>query len=162
MRMTIAGEDVIRIDEDNLDYYKKDVKNKGKKFHLIKMDFQEPTSDKVADVVDSFNNTNRFIISNHIKIYNGYLKNVGKKYYVQNTSGDNFISFVRKNNKILVDLTCMTQACKVFLMENYFEDILRNTEIIMVDENDLINSDYADLLKQWQGNVIVRSVDYPI
>lgn len=165
MRITVPGRDVIRIDEKNLESYKKEVKNNNKKFHVIKLDFKEPTTDKIEDVIDSFPNTNRFVISGNIKFYNGVLKNIGKKYYIQNTStissnGD-FISFVRKNNKIMVDFTCMPQAEKVFLMERYFEDLLRNTEIIVLDENDL-NGDYSDILKSWQGNTIIRDPNYPI
>jgi hypothetical protein len=162
MRMTVPGKDVIRIDEKNLDMYKKEVKSNSKKFHVIKLDFKEPTEEKVDEVVDNFANTNRFVISNNIKFYNGLLKNVGKKYYIQNTSGENFVSFVRKNNKIMVDFTRMTQAEKTFLMENYFEDILRNTEIIIIDECDLSTGNYADILKSWQGNVIVRDAAYSI
>jgi hypothetical protein len=161
MKLTIPGKDLIRIDEDSIDNYKKDVKN-GKKFHIIKFDFKDPTSDKIDDVIKSFNNTNRFIIYNNIRLYNGHLKNVGKKYYIQNTSGDNFVSFVRKNNKILVDFTRMTQSTKTFLMENYFEDILYNTEIIVIDENDLENDEYSSLLKNWQGNVVIKDATYII
>jgi hypothetical protein len=160
MRLTIAGKDVIRIDESNLESYKKEVRNNSKKFHVIKLDFEDPTADKIEDVVNSFVNTNRFVIANNIKFYNGELKNVGKKYYIQNSSGENFISFVRKNNKILVDLTRMTQAEKTFFIENYFEDILRNTEIICIDDNDL--GTVSDALKSWQGNVIIRDPNYEI
>ncbi len=161
MRLTQPGRDVIRVDEDNIDKYKKELKN-GKKFHVIKLDFSDPTRDKVNDVVQNFNNTNRFIISDNIKFYNGFLKTVGKKYYVQNITGENFISFVRKNNKILVDFTRMSQPEKTFLMDNYLEDILRNTEIIIIDENDMNVEEYTDVLKGWQGNVIVRDAVYPI
>ena len=160
--MTVPGKDVIRIDEKNLDMYKKEVNSNSKKFHVIKLDFKEPTAEKIDDVVDTFNNTNRFVISNNIKFYNGLLKNVGKKYYIQNTSGENFISFVRKNNKIMVDFTRMTQAEKTFLLERHLEDILRNTEIIIIDENDLSTGNYADILKNWQGNVIIRDPNYEI
>jgi len=160
--MTVPGKDVIRIDEKNLDMYKKEVNSNSKKFHVIKLDFKEPTAEKIDDIVDTFNNTNRFVISNNIKFYNGLLKNVGKKYYIQNTSGENFISFVRKNNKIMVDFTRMTQAEKTFLLERHLEDILRNTEIIIIDENDLSTGNYADILKNWQGNVIIRDPNYEI
>lgn len=159
MKLTVAGKDVISIDESNIEQYKTEAA-KGTKFHVIKFNFTEPTKEKVEDVLAHFDNTNRFIISDNIKFYNGHLKYVGKKYYVQNTSGSNFISFVRKNNKILCDFTRMTQAEAAFLLENYLEDILRNTEIIIIDENDM--SMYAGLLKAWPGNVIIRDVAYAI
>ena len=159
MKLTIAGKDVISIDESNIDRYKLEA-SKGIKFHVIKLNFDDPTKEKVDDVLRSFDNTNRFIISDNVKFYNGHLKYVGKKYYVQNTSGQNFISFVRKNNKILVDLTCMTSAESRFVLDNYLEDLLRNTEIILIDESDL--SAFSSILKGWPGNLIIRDPDYKI
>ena len=159
MKLTVPGKDVICIDESNIERYKQEASG-GIKFHVIKFGFVEPTKEKIDDVIKYFPNTNRFIIADNIRFYNGYLKHVGKKYYVQNYSGDNFISFVRKNNKILCDFTRMTQAESTFLMENYLEDILANTEIIIIDENDMAT--YASLLKNWSGNVIIRDVDYII
>jgi hypothetical protein len=159
MKLTVAGKDVISINEDNVEGYKQEAA-KGTKFHVIKFNFVDPTKEKVEDVLKYFDNTNRFIISDNIKFYNGHLKYVGKKYYVQNNSGNNFVSFVRKNNKILCDFTRMTQAEAAFLLENYLEDILRNTEIIIIDENDM--STYSSLLKAWPGNVIIRDVEYAI
>jgi hypothetical protein len=159
MKLTVAGKDVISISEDNVEKYKQEAA-KGTKFHVIKFNFEEPTKEKVEDVLKYFDNTNRFIIADNIKFYNGHLKYVGKKYYVQNTSGNNFISFVRKNNKILADLTTMTNAESRFILENYLEDLLRNCEIIIIDENDM--AAYSSLLKSWPGNVIVRDPNYKI
>lgn len=159
MKLTTPGKDVISIDESNLENYKREA-SKGTKFHVIKLNFVTPTKEKIDDVVKSFENTNRFIIADNIKFYNSHLKNVGKKYYVQNTSGDALISFFRKNNKVLCDLTRMTHSESRFLIENYFEDLLRNTEIIIIDELDM--SSCTDTLKNWSGNVIVRSLNYEI
>ena len=114
------------------------------------------TSSEVAQLSGIGQSTLR----SYVKFYNSHLKYVGKKYYVQNLSGDNFISFVRKNNKILADLTRMTNAESRFILENYLEDLLRNTEIIIIDENDL--STYSSLLKNWPGNVIIRDPNYSI
>jgi hypothetical protein len=159
MKLTIPGKDVISIDEKNIEKYKQEVSS-GVKFHIIKFKFKDPTKEKIEEVLKYFTNTNRFIIADNVRFYNGHLKHVGKKYYVQNTSGDNFVSFVRKNNKILCDFTRMTQATSTFLMENYLDDILANCEIIIIDENYM--STYSALLKSWTGNVIVRDVNYII
>ena len=159
MKLTIAGKDVISIDESNIDRYKLEA-SKGIKFHVIKLNFDDPTKEKVDDVLRSFDNTNRFIISDNVKFYNGHLKYVGKKYYVQNTSSENIISFFRKNNKVLCDFTRMAMSVASFLLENSLEDILRNCEIIIIDENTM--STHAALLKSWPGNVIIRDSDYKI
>ena len=159
MKLTVPGVDVVRIDEDNMDAYISEA-NSGKRFHVIKIDFDKPTAEKVKSLLAGFSNTNRFIISDHVKFYNGCLKHVGKKYYIQNTSGENFISFIRKNNKVLIDFTRMTQSEKTFLLENYLGDLLRNAEIILIDEPDM--SEYASMLRNWPGNVIVRDVNYII
>jgi hypothetical protein len=161
MKLTMPGKDVISINESNIEKYKQEATT-GVKFHVIKFSFNEPTKEKVEDVVEHFTNTNRFIISDNIRFYNGYLKYVGKKYYVQNTTSNSnaLLSFFRKNNKILVDFTKMPQAESRFLMEAYLEDILANTEIIIIDENDM--GTYAALLKTWSGNVIVRDLNYDI
>jgi hypothetical protein len=161
MKLTVPGKDVICINEGNIDNYKQEAAA-GVKFHVIKFGFNDPTKEKIEEVTNYFPNTNRYIISDNVRFYNGHLKHVGKKYYVQNTAHNSgaLLSFFRKNNKILVDFTCMNRAEAIFLLENYFEDILANTEIIIIDENDM--STYASVLKNWPGNVIIRSPDYPI
>jgi hypothetical protein len=159
MKLTVAGRDVISIDESNVEMYKNKL-NKDVKFHVIKFNFTDPTKEKVEDVLRYFDNTNRFIISDNIKFYNDQLKYVGKKYYVQNRDSENIISFFRKNNKVLCDFTKMTMAAAAFLLENSLEDILRNCEIIIIDENTMFT--YSTLLKSWPGNVIIRDPDYDI
>jgi len=161
MKLTVPGKDVICIDESNIEKYRQEAAE-GVKFHVIKLNFNEPTKEKIDDAVRYFPNTNRFIIADNIRFYNGHLKHIGKKYYVQNNSSNSnsLLSFFRKNNKILVDLTCMNKSIASFLLENYLEDILSNTEIIIIDENDMAT--YASLLKGWSGNVIIRSPEYSI
>jgi len=158
MRMTIPGKDVIVVNDDNLDVCVKP--EYEERAHIVKLSFKQPTNDKINKAIRTYSNTNRFIIDNNVKFYNSIFKKVGKKYYVQNEDGSNFVSFVRRNNKILVDFTRMTQTEKRFLMDNYLGDILRNCEVILVEENDL--DTYSNQLKGWNGNVIIKDVNYQI
>ncbi|MDY0215224.1 MAG: hypothetical protein RBS24_06925 [Bacilli bacterium] len=100
-------------------------------------------------VLDLLPKTNRFIIENNVKFYNSYFKQTKKKYYVENTLKDekNFISFLRKNNKILLNLKAISNVMlKYFILELVFEDVLRNVEIIKMDKEDYIER--QDMLKE--------------
>lgn len=127
-----------------------------RKIHLVKLCFKFPCTEKLDQVLDLLPKTNRFIISDNIKIYNDYFKQTKKKYYVQNTFTDEkrFISFLRKNNKILLDLTQITNVMlKYFIFEVVWEDVLKNVEILKITKEDY--DAHYDALKEWNGNVIL-------
>jgi hypothetical protein len=159
MKLTIPGTDVIVIDEENFDFYKQKAKGSSDKVHLIKLSFLDPTQEKIENILNNFSNTNRFIIDNNIKTYNSLLKNTNKKYYVQNKKGTSIISFLRKNNKILMDLTVLEKDEYVFIKNN-LQDLLRNVEIILLEKNDL--EPIKETLRFWKGNVIVNDGSYKI
>jgi hypothetical protein len=99
MKITRIGKDYITINEQNVPTTDE---RRNDKIHLIKLNFEEPTKEKILFVVDTFQKTNRYVISNNIRVYNDVLKHTGKKYYIENRTGVNLISYLRKNNKILL------------------------------------------------------------
>jgi hypothetical protein len=151
MKITQIGKDYIRVDEDDLTrdsiVYRK--------IHLIYLDFRSPTKSKIESILKTFPKTNRYIVSeDKIKTYNYVLKNTSKKYYVKNTKISNFISFFRKNNKILVDFYNLSEYEKLFLLsDDVFIDLLRNVEVIIVSKN--IFDEKEEILNNWNGNVII-------
>jgi hypothetical protein len=151
MRITEINRDLIVIDENSLN----DIhENKDSKVHLIKFKFDKPTKEKILNVLDKFPDTNRFIVSDNIKIYNDILKTTSKKYYIQNNRNQNgLISFFRKNNKVLLAIPSLGTKEKEFILNCAFDDVLRNLEIIMIEESDYKRK--IDDFKYWKGNCII-------
>lgn len=153
MKLTKIGSDFISIDEDNLD----DEKLLSiPRVHIIKLNFLKPTKQKVERVLDLYYMTNRFVIEDNIKIYNYILRSTNKKYYIENSPGARLISFFRKNNKVLVNFNNLNLFERQFLLsEVCFEDVLKNTEVIMLDKNSY--DEKKEILKGWSGNVIIST-----
>lgn len=155
MRLTNIGSDYIRIDEDN-------IQDKNllqiPRVHLIKLDFFKPTEQKVKKVLSLYERTNRYVVENNIKTYNYILKNTNKKYYVENTVGADIITFFKKNNKVLVNFNNFLQTERMFLLKHCFEDILKNTEVIVIDQ-DTFEERHADLAS-WSGNVVIHNGEF--
>lgn len=126
-----------------------------RKVHLVKIDFAEPTIEKLEYLMDVLPKTNRFIVSDNIKFYNDFFRNTRKKYYVENTLKDNnnLISFLRRNNKVLINFNKVDNYTKTFLLDCLLEDILRNVEIIKISTY-LFNI-YHPQFENWSGNVVV-------
>jgi len=152
MIRTIIGKDYIEIDEKNWD---SEEFRSIKKIHLIKMNFIEPTVDKINRILKKYPNTNRFVVDNNIRLYNDVLKKTIKKYYVENNVNDNnILSFFRKNNKILFNFNNLSDLKKRFFLDNFiFYDILHNVEVVRMAEEDF--DEKYDIIKNWNGNVIV-------
>ena len=82
------------------------------------------------------------------------MKNTSKKYYVKNTRNSNFISFFRKNNKIIVDFLSLSGYEKSFLLiDDVFRDLLKNVEVIIIDINNF--EEKEEIINNWSGNVII-------
>lgn len=146
-------EDYIEVDE----YWLRTNENIiQKKIHLVKISFSSPNEEKLDQLLYILPKTNRFIIDNDIKLYNDYFKKTKKKYYVENTFKDQerFISFLRKNNKILIDFTKIESFnLKHVLFELAWEDLLNNIEILKISKVDF--ELYKSHLSNWDGNVIL-------
>jgi hypothetical protein len=151
MKITSIGSDYIEIDEDNI--YDDDLLSINR-VHLIKLNFLRPSKQKIERVLDLYPKTNRFVIENDIRIYNGVLRSTSKKYYVSNPVNVNLISFFRKNNKILINFDNLQPYERRFLLENsVFVDLIKNVEVIMMNES-LFDSK-KEVLYDWNGNVII-------
>jgi hypothetical protein len=153
MRITNIGTDYIAIDEDNIN--DNDLLSIPR-VHLIKLEFFKPTEGKIRAVLDSYPKTNRYVIENNIKTYNYILKGTSKKYYVENPVGAKVITFFKKNNKVLVNFNNMTSFEQQFLLsDDCFEDVLRNTEVIMINQSTF--EEKKSELERWSGNVIIHN-----
>lgn len=151
MKITVMNEDFVTITEQNLNDL---TENPEKKIHLIKLNFTEPTKEKVLSVINTFTKTNRYVISNNIKIYNDILKTTGKKYYIENEKNTNLISYLRKNNKILINFNNLRQnELDLLLDEKILLDLLRNVEVIMIQSS--IYEKYNTIFNSWDGNIIL-------
>lgn len=157
MKFTIPGKDVIKVNEK--DFKSNTIIKSKEKIHLIKFDFDDPTNDKIEWVLDSYDDTNRFIVHNNIKVYNSYLKKTNKKYYIENNETDQLISFFKKNNKVLLNFLKLHKHVIDFIAEFCFEDVLYNTEVIYIDE--IIYNHKKDIIDAWKGNVIIKN-DYDL
>jgi hypothetical protein len=149
MRITNIGTDFVVINESNLEDFI-DIP----KIHIIKMNFKKPDQKKIFKVLDLYPRTNRFSIQDNIRIYNYTLKRTSKKYYIENDLNTDIISFFRKNNKILFNFTLLRPEERVFILNHCLEDLLKNVEVIIINENDF--EDRKENLNNWGGNVILN------
>ena len=150
MKITKMGSDYICVNELNMaDARLQEIP----RIHLIKLDFKTPTFDKVDFVLKTFKATNRFVIDNNIKFYNEILRNTNKKYYISNTEEDKIITFFKKNNKVLLDTTRLNPLEKAFVFSVALEDVLANTEVIIVGQK--YYRDNPGPYNNWTGNLIL-------
>jgi len=152
MKFTNIGSDYITISESNL--YNAPL-HIIPKIHIIKLEFEEPTRKKIEDAILLFPKTNRYVIRNNIKIYNNVLRSTSKKYYVENTIESNFITFMRKNNKILLNINNLNSHDKSFILDTItLEDVLRNVEVIQLSQKYF--NKFKPVFFNWNGNIIIE------
>ncbi len=153
MRISVIGKDYIKIDENNINDEKLISMSK---IHIIKLQFKDVNETNIKKVIRNFPNTNRFVISDNIREYNLLLKQYSKKFYVENVVNTPFISFFRKNNKVLLNLSCLRGFERDFvLQESIFVDILKNLEIVQINKGDF--DVMLPLFESWNGNVIISN-----
>jgi len=152
MKFTRLGTDYISITEDNIN----DTNLlKIPRVHLIKLSFFQPTEEKIQRTLALYPKTNRYVVEDNIRIYNNTLKRTNKKYYVMNLPGVGFISFFRKNNKVLLNIENLNMFEKQFVLSICLEDVLRNVEVVQLDKEDF--EENQDLFQKWNGNVILNN-----
>jgi len=150
MKMTKMGSDYVRMNESNI----ADAKLLSiPRIHIIKLDFKEPTYDKLQYVLTTYKSVNRFVIDDNIRFYNDVFKKTNKKYYVSNTEKDSLISFFKRNNKVLLDTTKLNPFEKVFVFSIALEDVLSNLEVIIVSEK--MYNENPEPYEKWSGNLII-------
>jgi len=150
MKLTQKGTDYIEINEESLD---DDIILKIPKIHLIKLNFREPTKEKIEDAIQLFYNTNRFVIANNTKIYNDTFKNTIKKYYVENQPDQKLVSFFRKNNKVLLNFSNVNEIEFKFLIYSLL-DVLKNVEVVQMPKKVYLQN--IQYFENWNGNVIIN------
>ena len=157
---TVPGKDVITIsDHDFLD----DTPHMRGKVHLIRLNFLHPDNNRMEWVINKFPQTNRYIVdAKNIKFYNYYLKRTSLKYYIINTNTvfTGLISFYKRNNKVLLDITALQNSVRLFLLEYLLYDILENTEVIIISKDDY--DENSEVIDRWRGNCIIKDTNYPI
>lgn len=152
MKKTIVNIDYITITEKNINELQD---RKKEKIHIIKLDFEEPTKEKILNVIDTFTKTNRYVISNSIKVYNDVLKTTGKKYYIENEKNVAFISYLRRNNKILLNIDNLRPIEQTFILDPVvLKDVTHNVEVIQMNKLLYTNS-VSSVLSDWFGNLIL-------
>lgn len=157
--ITTPGKDIIVVDEysyDNnvsFDY----------KVHLIRLRFDSPNDDKMRWVANTFKKTNRYVVDgDHVRYYNYYLKNTNLKYYIINTKKDwkGIVTFFKRNNKVLLDTTILSDFERLFILNVSLEDVLANTEVILILKDDYMSR--LQVFNDWRGDIIIHDDKYPI
>ena len=152
MILTKPGRDIITVTDR--DFEENNIIER-EKIHLIKLEFEDPFFEQLDWVVNTYSSTNRYIIKDNINTYNNYFKFNKKKYYVENGFNDGIFSFFKKNNKVLLNFNNLRSHVKDFLLQkDVFKDILRNLEIIEIDQD--IYENKKIILSKWNGNVIIK------
>jgi len=157
--ITIPGKDIIVVNEDS---YNQDV-SYDQKIHLIRLMFDDPTDDKMEWVLQTFRKTNRYVIDiTNIRYYNYYLKRTNLKYYIINTvdSWRGLVSFFKRNNKVLLDITKLSIFERQFVLNVSLKDVISNTEVLLMDKDDY--TDHLDVFNRWKGDIILRDENYTI
>ena len=150
MKITKMGSDYVCISENNM----ADEKLLSiPRIHLIEMGFKEPTYDKIEYVLKTYNSVNRFVINDNIKFYNDILRSTNKKYYISNTENDKLITFFKRNNKVLLNTINLNPLERAFVFSVALEDVLSNTEVIIVDEK--YYKENPEPYNKWSGNLIL-------
>lgn len=157
--ITVPGRDIIMVDERTIaeglayDY----------KVHLVRLAFENPTDDKMLWVMQTFRKTNRYVVDiGHIRYYNYYLKKTNFKYYIINTSDTwrGLVTFFKRNNKVLLDLTQLSLFEKQFVLNVSLKDVLSNVEVLLMEKDDY--TAHLDTFSQWKGDIILHDENYPI
>jgi len=158
IKITKPGEDILVISDQD---FNKRIQLE-QKVHLIRLRFDTPTLEKMDWVINTFYKTHRFVIdSEHIRFYNSYFKRTNKKYYVINDSyTEGLVSFFKKNNKVLLDITALSEFDRMYVLNAAFNDILRNTEVIIISKDDYVT--HLEELNMYNGNCVIADSNYPI
>lgn len=157
--ITVPGRDIVVVNEESL----VDDKDYNYKVHLVRLAFRNPTDDKMEWVLQTFRKTNRYVIdTSHIRYYNYYLKRTNIKYYIINTNEtwQGLISFFKRNNKVLLDITQLSVFERQFVLSVALEDVLANTEVLLMDREDY--TEHLEVFNQWKGDIILRDENYAI
>ena len=149
MKIAHKNVDYLEIDEANLDNAWQD-----RKYHLIKICFNQPNTKLCNDLLKKFKFTNRYIVSDNINFYNSFFKNTNKKYYVENTLNEQCIlRFIKRNNKILLNFKALNNIDRKYILES-LSLVLPIVEVIKISENTF--KEYQNVFENWCGDIILE------
>lgn len=153
MKFTRIGVDYVTITEE---YIRNLESPPTQKIHLIKIDIKSPDYKSMEAITMLYPETNRYVISSasNIRIYNEFFKKLQKKYYVENGSNSKLVSFLRKNNKILLNICNLNSHDYAFVNNaNILADLLWNCEVVQAP---MVYYDmWKQLFSSWSGNLII-------
>jgi len=158
MKLTEFNVDYVTVtDTTNLESYDPDYK-----IHLIKLKLNRFDFNRVMQILSYFRLTKRFVIDDFIGQYNTVFKNfIDKKYYVENTVFTPLITFLRKNNKVLLNVNRLKQVERAYVLnpDTLKYDVLRNVEVVLMKKlyYDSIEQ-VKDILDDWNGNLIFTDI----
>jgi len=72
---------------------------------------------------------------------------------MNNEETNGLLSFFRKNNKVLLNFTCLNESETQYILCN-MNDTLRNVEVILL--NNALKGMLEDELHGWNGNVLLQ------
>jgi hypothetical protein len=131
------------------------------KFHLIKLELEDPTEEQVNRVFQEYPETKRFIVNAYIRFYNGIFKRERtRKFYVENRKDDNLFVYFKKNNKIAVNLDNLRPvefellADDLFLVLNYVEVVVATAKAwkrLYELKGEKVTE---EIIRNWKGNVV--------
>ena len=75
-----------------------------------------------------------------------------------NRFGDEFISFFRKNNKILLNVARLSLAESEFVLDRILFDVLFNVEVMLVHAKQY--EQHKREFQSWNGNLIIYDENY--
>lgn len=157
--ITVPGKDIIVVNERTM----AEDKTYDYKVHLVRLSFESPNDDKMQWVVQTFRKTNRYVVDiGHIRYYNYYLKRTNFKYYIINTPSTwrGLVTFFKRNNKVLLDLTKLSLFERQFVLQVSLKDVLSNVEVLLMDREDY--NEHIETFTQWKGDIILKDEKYPI
>lgn len=149
MRLAVIGKHFIEVTEEDL----ATLTPPTEKIHILKISFDFPTKEKLYHVLNTYDETYRFIIDKYVDFYNKFFLLNKKKYYVENTKKDGLVTFFKRNNKVCFNFTVLNINMQQYCIQN-LQDILPNVEVIVLDENlfSILEKD----LQNWHGDVIIK------
>ena len=157
--ITKPGRDIIVVNEKSIT----SGEEYNYKVHLVRLSFDSPTDEKMEWVTETFPKTNRYVVDvKNIRYYNYYLKRTNLKYYIINTKDTwrGLVTFFKRNNKVLLDLTQLSVFEKQFVLGVSLRDVISNTEVLLMDTEDY--TEHLDIFNQWKGDIILKDENYLI
>ena len=169
MLITKIGRDLIEINEKTFSSGFSSLQSFKQldKIHLIKLNLQNPTKSLIFEIFKIYPQTKRFIVEETLNcsinywnsVFKQYKKETGnwKKFYVENSKNQSILKFLKRHNKILLNLGNLTESA-LNLVKFELNSILDLVEVIKGPIDFLKN--YNEVIMNWTGNYIIEEKDF--